>query len=232
MAYIKLRTILFLLLLAVLAGCKSNSQIRDSDQIKTVASPLVQIDVMIMIGVHEKIYTGDKRPTLVAARPLRKEGRTFIEIWTVESAGKKVEYRVTLEIDFMGTRYSLTRLSESTSTASTEKTPAGSENAKAIDINQYRPLLEGKTVSGEHLNKGFKFKDYFDPDGSLIEVRDNGKTKKGKWTISNSGYLCIIWKNKKGCGHLTLNNDGTILFARDGRHIRQFTHFSSGKNLK
>jgi len=256
---LNVRMLIYLPFLVFLAGCESNSLIRDSGQINSVASPLVLHDVMIMVGVHEKIYTGDNRPVLVAAKPLRKEDRTFIEQWTVESAGKKVEYRVTLEIDFMGTRYSLTRLTETSSVTpeikspddpgnnlnpdsnknadAKEKTavapvnPPTPANDRIVDANQYRPLLEGKTVSGEHVTKGFKFKDYFAPDGSLTEVRDNGKTKQGNWTVSDSGYLCIIWKNRQGCGHLTINDDGSLLFARDGKHVRRFTHFSAGKNL-
>ena len=97
--------------------------------------------------------------------------------------------------------------------------------------NNIIAMFKGKTVSGKHVQKGFIFKVYFSSDGTLIEVRDSGKRKKGKWTLSESGNLCIIWKNKTACGQLKQNNDSSYSFIRNGKTARRYESFQEGNTL-
>ncbi|WP_455375603.1 hypothetical protein [Kaarinaea lacus] len=95
----------------------------------------------------------------------------------------------------------------------------------------FKQMFSGMTVSGSHTSKGFMFKDYFADNGQLLETRDNGKHKKGNWTIDEQGKLCIVWKNKEACGQLKLNSDGSVSFIRGGGEKRRFERFESGNTL-
>ena len=113
----------------------------------------------------------------------------------------------------------------------TKPSPHPKNNGGGEPLN-YRASFAGKTVSGQHIKKGFQFKDYFEEGGVLIEVRTNGKRKKGKWTLSDSGHLCIIWKNNEGCGQLIYKNDGSYSFTRNNTEIRRYSQFEKGNALE
>ena len=88
--------------------------------------------------------------------------------------------------------------------------------------------IAGKTVKGKDFIKEFGFKDYFSKNGKLVEVRENGGRHRGKWTISNSGYLCLVWKDSNDCGQLKVNSDGSISFMRYDKVIRKYERFKYG----
>lgn len=116
-----------------------------------------------------------------------------------------------------------------------EKTQNPSQPAvddKVYKNKHYRSAFSGKTVSGRHSRKGFKFKDYFGEDGTLIEIRENGKRKKGDWTIDTDNTLCIIWENKKSCAQLEQIKDGSFSFSRNDKEIRRYKHFEDGNTLE
>jgi len=111
--------------------------------------------------------------------------------------------------------------------------PSNKETELIVLTNKlYRTAFSGKTVSGRHSKKGFKFKDYFGEDGTLIEVRDNGKRKKGNWTIDDDNTLCIIWKSKKACGQLEQVKDGSFSFSRNDDEKRRYKSFEDGNTLE
>ena len=118
-----------------------------------------------------------------------------------------------------------------TSTKAAEKPKAQPPKNTAQNRKDFVAMFKGKTVSGQHVRKGFSFKDYFRDDGTLIEVRDDGKRKKGKWTLDGSGELCIIWKKKTACGLLTLMPDNSYFFKRKGRTARRYDKFEEGNTL-
>lgn len=95
----------------------------------------------------------------------------------------------------------------------------------------YWEIFAGSTFSGKHTKKGFQFKSYFSDDGRLIEVRGNGKRKEGNWTMSESGYLCIIWENNKGCGQIEPNGSGSYNFLRKGEVRRNYRLIKKGNAL-
>ena len=82
--------------------------------------------------------------------------------------------------------------------------------------------IAGKTAKGKEMINEFGFKDYFNKNGNLVEVRDNGSRHRGKWKISDSGYLCFEWKNTTDCGQLKVNEDNTISFVKYDKVVRQF----------
>ena len=98
-------------------------------------------------------------------------------------------------------------------------------------IKNYKAIFSGKTANGEHIKKGFQFKDYFREDGVLIEVRNNGKRKEGHWTLTESGKLCIIWESKKRCGQIELRDDGSYEFTRNNIAVRRYRQFDAGNTL-
>jgi len=89
--------------------------------------------------------------------------------------------------------------------------------------------IAGKTVKGKDIVNQFGFKDYFSKNGTLVEVRDNGSRHRGKWTISDSGYLCFEWKDSVDCGQLKVKQDGSLSLMRYDKVIRQFYRFEYGK---
>jgi len=112
-----------------------------------------------------------------------------------------------------------------------EPDKSGFANEDTRSSKTFREMFSGMTVSGSHTSKGFMFKDYFADNGQLLETRDNGKHKKGNWTIDDHGKLCIEWDNKEACGQLKLNNDGSVSFIRGGEEKRRYSRFESGNKL-
>jgi len=89
--------------------------------------------------------------------------------------------------------------------------------------------IAGKTATGIDNISKFKFKDYFSKNGSLVEVRGKDERIRGKWTISETGYLCFEWKDSTDCGQLKVGKDEKINFIRYNKIIRQFDRFEYGK---
>lgn len=110
--------------------------------------------------------------------------------------------------------------------AASKKEKSGKSKSKDLWI-----IFADHTFSGKHLKRGFQFKSYFSDDGRLIEVRGDGKRKEGKWTIDKQGVLCITWTNKKRCGSLQLNEDGSYIYSRKGQVRRSFRLLKKGNAL-
>ena len=61
---------------------------------------------------------------------------------------------------------------------------------------------------------------YFSPKGELTQVRDNGKTKTGRWFLDDANRMCILWdgKYKPLCFTVHEQDDGTYNMLRKGKH--------------
>ena len=89
--------------------------------------------------------------------------------------------------------------------------------------------IAGKSAKGKDFIGQYGFTDYFSKNGSVVEIRDNGDRHRGKWRISNSGYLCFEWKNSTDCGQLKVNRNDTISFIKYNKATRRFNGFEYGK---
>lgn len=100
------------------------------------------------------------------------------------------------------------------------------------NVMVYWTDIAGKTGSGKQLGEdGAAIKDYFSKNGTLIEISASGTRKRGNWKLSNTGYLCMQWKNDSDCGQLKLNQDGSISFMRYNKEIRRYYQFETGNKL-
>jgi hypothetical protein len=114
--------------------------------------------------------------------------------------------------------------SQSGSPASTAK--------KVKSAKHYDDIFSGKTAAGNHLIRNYVFKDYFNKDGTIIEIRDDGVRKEGVWSIKKVDILCIIWQNNTDCGRLAENSDGSVSFSRNKIEKRRFNLFEEGNTLE
>jgi len=95
----------------------------------------------------------------------------------------------------------------------------------------YRSIFSGKTVSGVHTRRGYRFQAFFKEDGTIIHVKENGGRSVGEWTVDEGGLQCIALKNKKGCGYIKQNKDGSYSAVRDGSEVRRYLQFKMGNML-
>jgi hypothetical protein len=94
-------------------------------------------------------------------------------------------------------------------------------------------LFSGKTVEGINVNKGYSFKAYFDPDGTIRAEYAVGE-RQGKWRIDNKGRKCVKWedKDKENC-NIIVNDEGVykeIKVKKNGKrkHTATFKKFTDG----
>lgn len=61
---------------------------------------------------------------------------------------------------------------------------------------------------------------YFSAEGVIIQVRDNGERKDGRWFLDDADRLCILWngKYKPLCFVVSKNEDGSYNMVRKGKH--------------
>jgi len=99
-------------------------------------------------------------------------------------------------------------------------------------------LFSGKTVEGINVNKGYSFKAYFDPDGTIrakyVNRPDGAVQRQGKWRIDNKGRKCIKWehRDKEKC-NIIINDEGVykeIKVKKNGKrkHVVTFEKFTDG----
>ena len=116
-------------------------------------------------------------------------------------------------------------------------TPHGGElAANDLSTAETTKLFSGKTVEGTQVKKGYSFKAYFDPNGTIRVVYDNGGKRQGKWRVDNKGRKCIQWEvfgNKKEMCQIIVNDEGVykeINLTKKGRriHVVTFKEFTEG----
>jgi hypothetical protein len=93
-------------------------------------------------------------------------------------------------------------------------------------------LFSGKTVEAYHVTLGYWFKDYFDPNGRIREIRDTGDNRQGKWRIDKRGQMCVQWiEGQEFCNILVYDGKvyKEIMTRESGRkHIITFEKFTEG----
>ena len=99
-----------------------------------------------------------------------------------------------------------------------------------LDRIELKDLVYDKTVDCRKEKDKSLCVNYFSPEGVLIQVRDSGKRKDGRWFLDDYDHLCIIWngKIKPLCFIVTENDDGTYNMLRKGKHKSTMLKISEG----
>lgn len=97
-------------------------------------------------------------------------------------------------------------------------TPALS--AESLDRFELEELVYDKTANCRKEKDQSLCMNYFSPEGVIIQVRDNGTRKDGRWFLDDSDRLCILWNGKYRplCFVVTRNKDGTYNMTKNGKH--------------
>ena len=105
--------------------------------------------------------------------------------------------------------------------------------ADDLSAAEVKKLFSGKTVEGINVNKGYSFKAYFDPKGTIRAAYPFG-TRQGKWSVNQKGRKCIRWKDKKKQSCNIITRDGEIYKEikikknGDRKHVATFKKFTDG----
>jgi hypothetical protein len=105
--------------------------------------------------------------------------------------------------------------------------------ADDLSAAEVKKLFSGKTVEGINVNKGYSFKAYFDPEGTIRAAYPFG-TRQGKWQVNKKGRKCVRWKDKKKqqCNIIARDDDVYKEFKiqknGDRKHVATFKKFTDG----
>ena len=105
--------------------------------------------------------------------------------------------------------------------------------ADDLSAAEVKKLFSGKTVEGINVNKGYSFKAYFDPKGTIRAAYPFG-TRQGKWQVNKKGRKCIRWKDKKKQNCNLIVRDGEVYKEfkikknGDRKHVATFKKFTDG----
>jgi hypothetical protein len=89
-------------------------------------------------------------------------------------------------------------------------------------------LFSGNTANGKHVRQGFSFRAYFNPNGTIVQVKDDGSRRVGSWYVNDYGQHCYEWDDRSGCGEVIKNTDGTYSMVRDEEARRIYYFFRDG----
>ena len=104
------------------------------------------------------------------------------------------------------------------------------DSAKSLDRFELEELVLDKTASCRKEKDKSHCVNYFSPEGELVQVRDSGKRKDGRWFLDDSDRLCILWngKLKPLCFVVTKNDDGTYNMVKSGKHKSTILELKDG----
>ena len=104
------------------------------------------------------------------------------------------------------------------------------DNAKSLDRFELEELVLDKTASCRKEKDKSHCINYFSREGVLVQVRDSGKRKDGRWFLDDSDRLCILWngKLKPLCFVVTKNDDGTYNMVKSGKHKSTILELKDG----
>lgn len=91
--------------------------------------------------------------------------------------------------------------------------------AAPLDRFELEELVNDKTANCRKEKDQSLCTNYFSPEGVIVQVRDSGKRKDGRWFLDDSDRLCILWngKIKPLCFVVTANEDGTYRMEKNGK---------------
>jgi len=101
-----------------------------------------------------------------------------------------------------------------------------------LESSEVISLFSGKTVDWYHEKKGFSATGYFDPDGILSGVKDNGAEFQFDWSVNSKGEFCIDKSSKTICR--TIIKSGSeyhkVMVKSNGKqiHIMTYRNFVDG----
>ena len=99
-----------------------------------------------------------------------------------------------------------------------------------LDYYELKDLVKDKTVDCRKEKDKSTCVNYFSPEGLLIQVRDNGERKDGRWFLDDSDRLCILWsgKIKPLCFIVTENDEGGYNMIMKGKHKSTMLEVTDG----
>jgi hypothetical protein len=104
-----------------------------------------------------------------------------------------------------------------------------------LSAEEATKLFSGKTVEGYNVTLGYWFKDYFNPNGRIREIHNNGSERQGKWRIDKRGQMCVQWiEGQEFC--YILVEDGKVykeimIRENERKHIVTFEKFTEGNSV-
>ena len=92
-------------------------------------------------------------------------------------------------------------------------------HADSLDRFELEELVYDKTANCRKEKDQSLCTNYFSPEGVIVQVRDSGKRKDGRWFLDDSDRLCILWngKLKPLCFVVTENEDGSYRMEKNGK---------------
>ena len=104
------------------------------------------------------------------------------------------------------------------------------ESLGGLDYYELKELVKDKTVDCRKEKDKSTCVNYFSPEGVLIQVRDNGDRKDGRWFLDDSDRLCILWngKIKPLCFIVTENDEDGYNMIKKGKHKSTMLKISDG----
>ena len=103
-------------------------------------------------------------------------------------------------------------------------------SAESLDRFELEELVYDKTANCRKEKDQSLCMNYFSPEGVIIQVRDNGARKDGRWFLDDSDRLCILWNGKYRplCFIVTENKDGTYNMVKSGKHKSTILQLKDG----
>ena len=101
---------------------------------------------------------------------------------------------------------------------------------ETLTKDQIQELVTGKTIHADHLKKDFRFKVYFNADGTAIR-RQMGETTITKWFMEGNKH-CLTWRGRDRCATIQENADGTFSrINRKGKSKVLWKAFEDGNTI-
>lgn len=76
-----------------------------------------------------------------------------------------------------------------------------------LDAGEVRALFVDHTVTSRNLNTGTVSISYYDPDGSVRQIR-NDRQRTGYWRVMQNGLICLqMQSNEESCRVVRLDRD-------------------------
>jgi len=104
--------------------------------------------------------------------------------------------------------------------------------AKTLNADEVKALITGKTADAEQLIKGFKFKVYFNPNGDLNQLKEDGNKVDGSWQVDAQGQHCVNFGAGDQCATVVDNGDGSwTRINMAGKPVVNWKNFVDGKTF-